>query len=62
MHCYCCDVVLTDYEATLQDADTGEYLEVCLECLRAVQEMCTIVVREADTSSLPTNGIDEETD
>ena len=62
MHCYCCDVVLTDYEATLQDANTRAYLDMCLECLRSVQEMCTIVVREADTSSLPTNGIDEETD
>ncbi len=34
MKCIACDTLLTDYEATLRDTDTLEYVGECLECIR----------------------------
>lgn len=34
MKCLACDSILTDYEATLKDAATGEYVNECLECIQ----------------------------
>lgn len=34
MKCIACDALLTDYEATLRDTDTLEYVGECLECIR----------------------------
>jgi hypothetical protein len=33
MRCVCCDVLLSDFEATRKHAITGEYLDVCNQCL-----------------------------
>lgn len=33
MRCQCCDKLLTDYEATLKSAVTGEYLDICIDCI-----------------------------
>ena len=38
MRCKICDVILSDYEVTRKDPTTGEYLDTCGECLRAVRE------------------------
>lgn len=39
MHCICCNKVLSDYEATLKHAETGEYLDTCMECLGEIQAL-----------------------
>jgi hypothetical protein len=36
MHCDCCDALLTDYEATLRHAHTGEFLNTCNKCLKGL--------------------------
>ena len=38
MRCCCCDVPLSDYEATLKHTVTGQYLDMCLKCLMYVKE------------------------
>lgn len=35
MKCLACDATLTDYEATLRDVNTSEYVSECLECIRS---------------------------
>lgn len=37
MRCYCCNRVLNDYESTLRSAQTGEYLDTCVKCLRDLE-------------------------
>ncbi len=34
MRCQCCDKNLSDYESTLRHAETNEFLDTCLRCLR----------------------------
>jgi hypothetical protein len=32
MRCYCCNKVLSDYEATRKSVNTGKYLDMCNKC------------------------------
>ena len=34
MKCLACDAILTDYEATLKDVETGDYVNECVECIQ----------------------------
>ena len=34
--CYCCDKALSDYEATLRHAETKEFLDTCVKCLKGL--------------------------
>jgi hypothetical protein len=36
MRCIACNQVLTSYESTRKHADTGEYLDLCGECLSVI--------------------------
>jgi hypothetical protein len=36
MKCLCCDAILTDYESTRKHAETGQYLDLCGECLSVI--------------------------
>lgn len=36
MRCYCCDKILTDYEATLRSASSDEFVDTCLKCLQGL--------------------------
>ncbi len=36
MKCTCCDKNLSDYESTLRHAETGEFLDTCLKCLKGL--------------------------
>ena len=38
MRCYCCNNLLTDYESTIKSANTNEFLDMCLKCLKTVKE------------------------
>lgn len=33
MHCDCCDVLLTDYEASIVFVGSGMYANTCVKCL-----------------------------
>lgn len=33
MRCVCCNSELSDYESTRKSATTGEYLDMCNDCL-----------------------------
>ena len=37
MRCVCCDVSLSDGESVLKHPETGQYLDMCCECLIATQ-------------------------
>lgn len=62
MRCVCCNSVLSDYEALIKDTATGDYLDMCSDCIDAVQEISTLVVTEPKVPELseddPTNGVD----
>ena len=34
IRCSCCNRNLSDYESTLRSANTGDYLDTCVKCLR----------------------------
>jgi hypothetical protein len=36
MRCYCCNAALNDVEATRKFRDSGEYAEMCNECVRSI--------------------------
>lgn len=64
MKCVCCNKVLSDYEATLKHAETGEYLDTCMECLGEIQALVPLstidnpsLLRKSDTED--TEGLDE---
>ena len=57
MRCYCCNRVLSDYEATLRHAETGAFLDTCLKCLKDLniptkgrEDLKTFVEEEDDNS------------
>lgn len=37
MRCFSCDNELSDYEATLKSPSTGEYLDMCVSCIRKAE-------------------------
>lgn len=38
MRCQCCNHALSDYESTMKLKSTGEYADMCRECLKTVEE------------------------
>jgi hypothetical protein len=38
MRCYCCNNLLTDYEATIKSVNTNNFLDMCLNCLKTVKD------------------------
>lgn len=45
MRCSCCDKNLTDYETTLKHAETGVYLDTCLDCLSDIAKEVPMPVK-----------------
>lgn len=39
MRCLCCNEALTDYESTLRNAQTGNFIDTCIECLHEINTM-----------------------
>jgi hypothetical protein len=60
MHCTCCNKVLSDYEATLKHAETGEYLDTCTECLGEI--MALVPLSTIDNPSLLRKDNTEDTE
>ena len=52
MKCLACDTTLTDYEATLRDVNTFEYVSECLECLRSSNGVFDLTERSYDATGV----------
>ena len=59
MHCTCCNKMLSDYEATLKNVETGEFIDLCQDCLDEVLESAPIVVK-GNPALLRKDNTDEE--
>ena len=38
MRCYCCNKILSDFEATRKSVSTGEYLDMCNKCYATIKD------------------------
>ena len=45
MRCICCNSILTDYEATMRNANTLEFLDMCAGCYSHVKETIPTINR-----------------
>ena len=45
MRCIVCDKRLNDYETTLKHAETGQYLDTCIDCLSDVAKYVPMPVK-----------------
>ena len=58
MHCRACDKLLTEYQATLKNAVTGQYMDLCKVCLEDIKPFVRLIDRkdlitEADLDDEP---------
>jgi hypothetical protein len=58
MHCRACDKLLTEYQATLKNAVTGQYMDLCKVCLEDLKPFVKLIDRkdlitEADLDDEP---------
>ena len=58
MHCRACDRLLTEYQATLKNAVTGQYMDLCKVCLEDIKPFVKLIDRkdlitEADLDDEP---------
>jgi hypothetical protein len=45
MRCIACDKRLSDYETTLKHAETGHYLDLCMDCLSEIARQVPMPVK-----------------
>ena len=58
MHCRACDRLLTEYQSTLKNAVTGQYMDLCKVCLEDIKPFVRLIDRkdlitEADLDDEP---------
>ena len=63
MHCSCCDRLLTEYQSTLKNAVTGQYMDLCKVCLEDIKPFVKLIDRkdlitEADLDDEPEDNLD----
>ena len=46
MRCGCCNKRLSDYESTLKHAETGHYLDTCMDCLSEIAHDVPMLVKD----------------
>lgn len=56
MRCSCCDVILSDFEATRKNRETGEYLDMCNKCASFV----TDTIQTIDRGDLPEDDVGDD--
>ena len=61
MRCSCCNKRLSDYETTLKHAETGLYLDTCLDCLSEIAHDVPMPVK-ARKDLMPDMDIHEDVD
>lgn len=59
MRCVCCNSILTDYEATMRNANTLEFLDMCGSCHSSVKEYLPTINR-ADLQHTETEDNEED--
>jgi len=63
MHCRSCDKLLTEYQSTLKNAVTGQYMDLCKVCLEDIKPFVRLIDRkdlitEADLDDEPEDDLD----
>jgi len=63
MHCRACDRLLTEYQSTLKNAVTGQYMDLCKVCLEDIKPFVKLIDRkdlitEADLDHEPEDDLD----
>ena len=61
MRCFCCNRRLSDYETTLKHAETGAYLDTCLDCLSEIAHQVPMPVK-ARKDLVPDMDIERDVD
>ena len=61
MRCGCCNKRLSDYETTLKHAETGQYLDTCLDCLSEIAHQVPMPVK-ARKDLVPDMDIERDVD
>lgn len=46
MRCYCCNAVLSDFEATRKSVQSGDFVDMCNGCFSYVKEDIDVVERQ----------------
>lgn len=46
MRCNCCNKILSDYESTRKFKNSGDYVDMCNECFRHIEEDVQVVERD----------------
>jgi len=46
MRCYCCNAVLSDFEATRKSVQSGDFIDMCNSCFSHVKEDIDVVERQ----------------
>lgn len=65
MHCRACDRLLTEYQSTLKNAVTGQYMDLCKVCLEDIKPFVKLIDRkdlitEADLDNEPEDDLDTD--
>lgn len=45
MRCQCCNEELSDYESTMRNGETNDYLDICGKCLKDINMDMKIIAR-----------------
>jgi hypothetical protein len=63
MHCRACDKLLTEYQSTIKNAITGQYMDLCKVCLDDVKPFVKLIDRKdlITEADLDDSDVDEET-
>ena len=64
MHCRSCDKLLTEYQSTLKNAVTGQYMDLCKVCLEDIKPFVRLIDRkdlitEADLDDEPEDDLED---
>ena len=46
MHCIICDTLLTDFESTRRNRNTGEFMDLCNPCYQEVKHIIPVSERK----------------
>jgi hypothetical protein len=62
MHCRACNKLLTDYQATLKNAVTGQYMDLCKVCLEDIKPFVKLIDRKDLITEADLDEIEDDTD
>ena len=62
MHCRACDKLLTEYQATLKNAVTGQYFDLCKGCFEDIRPFVKVLDRKDLITEADLDDDDEPTE